>query len=376
MASARHVGGAIAGAILLSASACAGDLPLQERVISTRPLAVRMEVVDPAADPEAAVRAEALPIETVRVVPLIVDEIEPLDEATIEAEIEPVWLACPLAPIQGLFGCISSHFPLDPDDVEACPAIDLSAIDPADPVLPASPAPCFIEGGTPARPELQVPIDPNLVIGGDLEITMIGHVPGEGDTARCVDALFSEADELPRSCIFVTQRAPVGPDAAIVALAEMFGFPGAGELGPTPDEIPDADRNPRIESFTVAVRKGDEVLDAMSVARGDTITVPAGTALEIVTEASEGDLQTYLIPKDNTSFEEREEKYFGAWFRTWGELLSPVSDDPRSMNRWTMTRGEQDETDTPPGDVATLYYVLRDDRAGVDWWWFHVQVTP
>ena len=54
-----------------------------------------------------------------------------------------------------------------------------------------------IQDATPARPEVQVPIDPNLVIGGDLELTMIGHVPGEGDTSRCVDALFGEADELP-----------------------------------------------------------------------------------------------------------------------------------------------------------------------------------
>jgi hypothetical protein len=126
----------------------------------------------------------------------------------------------------------------------------------------------------------------------------------------------------------------------------------------------------------VAVREGEEILQAMEVARGDTITVPAGASLEIVTEASEGDLQTYLIPKDNESFEERDEKFFGTWFRTWGNLLSPVSDDPTSMNTWTMMRGEQDETDLPDGGVATMYYVLRDDRAGVDWWWFHVQVTP
>jgi hypothetical protein len=375
MRRARLTGTIVTGALLLC-SACAGDLPLQERIVSTRPLAMRMEVLDPMADPELAVRAEALPIETVRVVPFVVDELGPLDEAAIEADIEPVWLSCPLQPIQGVFGCISSKFPLDPDDVQDCPAIDLGAIDPMNPMLPETPAPCWITGGTPARPEVQVPIDPNLVIGGDLEITMIGHVPGEGDTSRCVDALFGEADELPRSCIFVTQRAPVGPDTAIAELAAMFGIPGLEDLGPTPDEVPDADRNPRIQSFTVAVREGEEILDAVEVARGDTITVPAGATLEIVTEASRDDLQTYLIPKDNESFEERDEQYFGTWFRTWGDLLSPVSDDPTSMNTWTMARGEQDETDLPEGGVATMYYVLRDDRAGVDWWWFHVAVTP
>lgn len=359
----------------LLGSACAGDLPLQERIVSTRPLAVRMEVLDPAADPELAVRAEALPLETVRLHPFIVDDVGPLDDGAIEAGVEPLWFACPLAPIQGVFGCISSHFPLQLDAIEDCPTTDLSAIDPSDPSVPQVPAPCRITGGTPSQPELQVPLDGNLLIGGDLEVTMIGHTPGEGDTARCAEALFGES-ELPRSCIFVTQRAPVGPDAAILQLAQMFGIPGLEGLGPVPDPIPDADRNPRIASFTVAVRDGDEVLEAMEVARGDTIVVPAGTTLEIVTEASTEDLQTYLIPKDNTSFDDRTEKYFGSWFRTWGDLLSPVSDDPTSINTWTMTPGEQDETELPEGDIATMYYVLRDDRAGVDWWWFHVQVVP
>ena len=54
------------------------------------------------------------------------------------------------------------------------------------------------------------------------------------------------------------------------------------------------------------------------------------------------------------------------------------SDDPRSLNVWRMLPGEQDdiESPVPPDGRATLYYVLRDDRQGVDWFWFHVSVKP
>jgi hypothetical protein len=75
-------------------------------------------------------------------------------------------------------------------------------------------------------------------------------------------------------------------------------------------------------------------------------------------------------------FEEKQETYEGMWFVSWGKLLGGDSDDPLASNRWTLDRGSQDESDTPPGDIATLYYVLRDDRGGVDWFWFQVRVQP
>ena len=76
-----------------SLAACAMDLPISERIINERPLAMRVEAVDPLADPAAPVRAEVLPVETLRVVPFIVDDADPLTPERIEAELEPVWLA-------------------------------------------------------------------------------------------------------------------------------------------------------------------------------------------------------------------------------------------------------------------------------------------
>ncbi|MCA9710250.1 MAG: hypothetical protein KDK70_30705 [Myxococcales bacterium] len=374
--------------LLIVVAACAMDLPISERIVDVRPLAVRVEASSLfGPEPEgAAVRAEALPVDDLRVIPFLVDDQAPLSPERIEAEIEPVWLACPLQPIQGVFSCLSAKLPLELAQIEDCPPIDFSALDPSSLELPEMPAPCRLTGGTPAEPQMQVPLDFNFLLGGDLELTMIGHRPGSGTTERCTQAVL-EQEPLPSECLVLVQRASIGPDAAILRLAADAGLP-VEQLGPVPDEdeVPDADRHPRIQTFRVVVtdeqvRRDDlqRILDegeAIEVARGDTITAARGQTLVIETTAPAEDLQTYLIPANDDRFEEREEYYVGDWYRSWGTLLSNDSDDPVSYNTWRMVPGEQDDplTETPPEGQATLYYVLRDDRQGVDWWWFHVQV--
>lgn len=366
-------------------SACAMDLPIAERIINERPLAMRVEVVDPTASPDEAIRTEAMPTETITVRPFMVDDLGPISDERIEAEIEPIWLACPLQPLQGIFACLSAQLPLTLDEVEDCPPVDFSALESGE--LPAIPAPCRLTGGTPAQPTMQVPLDFNFFVGGDLELTMIGHRPDAGTTEGCANELLS-GDGTSGDCIIAVQRASIGPDAALTRLAADFGLP-AEQLGPIPseDEVPDADRHPRIQSFRVAITdeedlRGPDIARVLSesetvdVQRGDTITIVAGQTLVIETIAPEEDLQTFLVPSDD-SFEERDEQYAGAWYRTWGTLLSPASDNRRSLNSWAMVPGEQDDSTStvPPDDGrATLYYVLRDERQGVDWWWFHVQV--
>jgi hypothetical protein len=382
-------------ALLLSfgaAAACAMDLPISERIANVRPLAVRVEAVDPFAMEGQAVRAEVLPVESLRVIPFIVDEDEPLSAERIEAELEPVWLACPLQPVQGIFACLSTKLPLALDALEDCPPVDFAALDPSAGQLPAMPAPCRIPTGvgasTPASPVMQVPLDFNFFLGGDLELTMIAHRPDEGSTERCAQALLGQ-EPLPSACLVVVQRASIGPDAEILRLAAAAGVPGVDQLGavPSEDQIPDADRNTRIETFRVVVSdenvKRDDLVrvfeagPAIDVARGDTLEVAAGKTLVIETTAPESDLQTYLIPAGGGMFEERTESYVGDWYRSWGTLLGNDSDDPRSFNTWRMVPGAQDDIDSdlPPEGRATLFYVLRDDRQGVDWFWFHVRVT-
>ncbi|HET6581908.1 MAG TPA: hypothetical protein VFG69_00650, partial [Nannocystaceae bacterium] len=77
------------------------------------------------------------------------------------------------------------------------------------------------------------------------------------------------------------------------------------------------------------------------------------------------------------SYGTRDEDYDGKWFRTWGDLFAPGSDDPIARNTWTLVPGDQDDADlgpVPPDGVATLLYVLRDGRVGVTWTWLQVEV--
>lgn len=378
----------VVGSVLASTSlGCGMDLPLAERIINVRPLAMRVEVVDPFAGEDEAIRTEALPVETITVRPFIVDEIEPLSPERIDTEIEPMWLACPLSPLQGIFACLLDQVPLSLDEIEECPPVDFAALESGD--LPAIPTPCRITGGTPSQPQMQIPLDFNFFLGGDLELTMIGHRPGESSTERCAESLLS-GDGVPAECIVAVQRASIGPDGEILRLAADAGIP-EDQLGPIPDadQVPDADRHPRIQTFRAALTdqtelRGEEIAEILesnetiAIERGDTITVAAGQTLVLETIAPEDDLQEFVIPTDDSQFEPDQEQYEGAWYRTWGTLLSSSSDDPRSLNTWAMVPGEQDDVleDLPPEGRATMYYVLRDGRQGVDWWWFHVQVEP
>jgi hypothetical protein len=369
-----RVAQSLAPVLIAGAIACGSELPLPERIASTRPLAVRVEAVDPTADPEEPVRAEVLPTERVRLVPFIVDPHGPLSVQTITDAIEPVWLACPLRPIEGLFGCLSARTPLAPDTIEACPESTLAGVEGLED-LPTTVAPCQLTGGSPGRPELDVPLDPTFIVGGDLEVTMVGHVPGRSSTSACLEHLLQGPDTFDEDCLFVTQRVPVGPEALLRQLALDLGLASPEQLGPLPETIPDPDAHPRIVLFfaTVYDASGDEI-GRFHIERGDVLELPAGARLEIETEAPEDDLQVYLVPRDGESFAERREVYRGRWYRTWGTLVSSTSNDPVSFNTWTLEEGPQDDAEPPEGR-ATLYYVLRDDRQGVDWWWFHVNVT-
>lgn len=352
-------------------AACGPELPLSERIANTRPLAVRMEVQDPAADPADAIRAEALPFETVELIPWFVDPKGPVDDV---ADLDPIWVACVLAPGEPLTSCLRTLQPLTLDEIEDCPTPDLGDLEDPENV-PETPRPCRITGGTPGHPQLVVPLDFNFLLGGDIEITMLGSAGSDVTTSECAERFLGEADSIPQDCRIVAQRLPIGPDAALLQLASELGIDLGDALGPVPDQIPDADRNPRILTFDVDVRDASgNLIESVETSPGDTLDVPYGSVLDIRTEASENDLQTYLIPEDSATWVEVQEAYDGAWFRTWGDLLSSSSNDPQSFNSWAMVPGAQDD-ERPDDDRAVLYYVLRDGRAGVDWWWISVGLS-
>jgi hypothetical protein len=362
---------------IAAAIGCGEGLPLVDRIASVRPLAMRVEIVEAGAMPDDPVAAEGLPLSTARVVPFFADPDGPMTTDRVAAELEPVWIACNLTPVQGLFGCLGDARPLDVDELVDCPPVDPSMIDPSSGMLPTTPSPCRIATDTPGTPEYTIPIDAAYLLGGDIELTMVGHDPAEGTTEGCLEDLLDDGSDPPPECIYVVQRIAVGPDGALVQLAEQLGVPSSA-LPPAPDPVPDPDRHPRISAVRVTAfeSKADDapMIGVFTPAEGDVLQIPWGARLELEIEAPEDDLQTYVVPGDDGTFTDRAETYAGRWFRSWGDLLAPDSDDPVSHNTWTLQKGKQDETDVPDGGLATMIYVLRDDRQGVTWTWFQVEV--
>lgn len=350
------------------------DLPDARVIISHRVLAIRTAVTtslnpDPELDADRP-KAQALPFETVEITPFIVNEDGEVDPESLDI----VWLACELSPGQGLFACIREAFPLTLDEIPECstPSFD----DLMGEELPELDSPCLIaREGT---PEYTVPLSANVFVGGAIELTMIAGVPGGTTTDTCAAELLGDEYDLPDDCLYAVQRLNLGPVELLLSIAAGLGFEIPGFEVPDPEDIPEPDRNMRISEVRVGVINddGEQVGDAFIVGPGDVFEVPLESTLQIEVDSPEEDLQTFLIPVNNgESFEERDEAYQGEWYRTWGKLLSGTSDDPMSYNQWTLSQGEQDETEIPPGDRARIYYVVRDGRQGVNWLWFEVEAT-
>lgn len=365
-------------------TACGGELPISERIATTRVLAVRSQVIASPLmpdGPELAPRCEALPFETVRLTPWVVTPEGPLGLDNQE-NFDPLWIACNLTPGRGLFACIKDAFPTSLADIPACPEPSLTDLAGGFDALPEMRGPCILpdDGSPDGEQDFTVPLAGNLLLGGDIEVTMISRSPGSPTTTECAAPFLADESELPNDCLYAVQRVSVGPTERLLALAGMFGVELPPELGepPDPEDIPDSDRNPRIQDFRVLLIHPDaDDEDLGPQPRGAVIQAAPGDTLKILTNAPETDLQEYLVPINGGAdgSEPRTETYDGSWFRTWGTLLANSSDDPMSMDDWTMKRGSQDETETAPDGRATLYYVLRDGRQGVDWWWISVEVA-
>jgi hypothetical protein len=360
---------------MLATVGCAMDLPDERLIISHRVLAIRTAVTMPLVpDPELDAdrpKAQALPFETVELTPFIVNQDGIVDPDGLDV----VWLACELTPGQGLFACVSESFPTTLAEIPDCEIPDITQLSGEE--LPELVSPCLIaREGT---PEYVVPLSANVFVGGSIELTMIAGVPGGTSTDECAKQLLADEYDLPNDCLYAVQRLNVGPVELLVQLAAEFGVEIPGIEVPEPEDVPEPDRNPRITEIRVGAidAEGMQLGNAQIVSSGDVFSAPLGTTLQIEVDSPEEDLQTFLIPVNNgESYEERSEAYQGDWYRTWGEFLSGSSDDPMSYNQWTLVQGEQDETETPPGDRARLYYSVRDGRQGVNWFWFEVEVTP
>lgn len=372
----RHAHAPLVLAALASTLGCAMDLPEPGLIISTRVLAIKTTVTQPLIPDEADAetpKAEALPFETVTIEPFIVGPLGPIEPDTID----PVWIACELGAGQGLFACIQDAMPVGLDEIPDCVPPDITQLTSLD-ALPESVSPCVI--GRTGTPEYVVPISTNVFIGGAIELTMIAGDPAGTSTDECARQLLGGDYQLPNDCVYAVQRLDVGPLEQLLVLADMFGVPLPGFEVPDPEDIPEPDRHPRISEVRVSLvgADGEPIDEGTPIAMGDVVEVPLAAVLRVDVVSPEEDLQVYPIAVNNgESYEERDEAYSGSWFRTWGTLLAGSSDDPASYNEWAFAPGAQDPEDepAPPDERARLYYVVRDGRQGVNWFWFEVATT-
>lgn len=368
------VAGALAAAAPVAIAGCGMSLPSPSLVLNRRPLAVRVDVVGPIVpdDPQLAPRAQALPFEEVLITPFVVDEEGPV----APADLDGIWFACPLGPTQASFDCITDATPVELADVPDCePPPDMTEID--FDMIPQPQGLCII--GREGAPRYTVPLDANIISGGRVELTFIAGVPEGSSTQKCADRLLSGDFKLPDDCVFASQEISVGPLERLFELAEQFGIdlPPGFEVPPE-DEIPDFDRHPRIDFF-----EGSVVPESLSTERDRREAIPLGGSyradlgeiLRFDTSSPAEDLQTFFIRSSDGSTREEMEFLEGRWFRDWGRLLSDGSNDLVSFNELEMRKSGNDDDETPSEDQVFVYYVLRDGRAGVTWWWFSVE-TP
>ncbi len=355
---------------------CGMDLPQRNRVISIRPLALKVTVTGPLApeEPDALPRAQALPLEQVTLQPFFGGPEGPVPADTLE----PIWLACSNSPGLALGDCLQGVIDegeIGVDDIPECDQVDFAMLDFEE--LPAPQNPCFFGAGE-AEPAFTVPLNTTLLSGGEMEIHFIAGNPGVRTSQECLEARFRGEETFPDTCLLMTQRISIGPIENLILLAGEFGV-DLGFPEPDPESIPEPDRHFEIVRFQVGEADEDNqfVDEPVDVAFGEIIEVPAGRPLRIEVEQPEDQLQTYPIPAENDTTVDRDEYYQAQWFRTWGSLLGDTSDDPVSFTVYTFGKGSQDETDVPPTDneTAYVYYVVRDSRAGVAWYWFGLQAA-
>jgi hypothetical protein len=357
--------GAPALLVALAVPGCADTLPDPGLVVGRRLLAVRTEVVEALVPEQGPTpRAQALPFETVRIEPFVVGPSGPVELAGLDA----VWIACQNPPSVPLLGCIQAAMPIALAELPACPEPDPSDLDGEE--LPAPPSPCVI--GRAGAVDYVVPMSANVLVGGDVELTMIA---GDADvtTDDCARRFLADDAQLPDGCLLGVQRLTLGPLTYLAFVADQAGFAIPGVEVPEPDQVTQPDRHPRIAALRVGLEQEDEALP--EIGPGDVVTAAIEARLRVEISQPEEDLQTYPIAVDDAgNAEERREAHEGRWFRTWGRLSSGSSDDPESFVEWELVPGVQDQAETPDDARAFVYYVVRDGRQGVAWTWFELAV--
>lgn len=375
----------------LFAAGC-NDLPKEEYIEYPRLLGIRAKVVSsPHRDinsSDTRPYAEALPFEEVELDALIATP----RGAMNSMELRGRWLACELLPQTGPGDCLRGYIrDKDPAIQKINPCPDAEALLPPSyqdaGSVPTRTPPCFLRPSSgPLR--YSVPASLNMLLGASMEFWYIASLRDGPGTGKCIGSLLAGEYELDDGCLYGVTRLDIGPLAILLESLAKLGINPALPQGPSPSENPAnpplppealANRHPRIAMVSYTIEK-DEV--AVSPTRvlgpGDLIEAPLDSTVRLEISLPTSELQAYPVPvNDGEAIVLRTEEYISQWFYSWGQFESASDRKEIAVERWQLSPdSEQEQEEKRPGEGVFAYFVVRDDRGGIDWRSIDLRLLP
>lgn len=282
---------------------------------------------------------EALPTDTLRLRPFVVDRDGPIEDEELSAR----WIACPTV------GCLASIAEVDrlqPCSLEnferrsACLAGDTPEILVTLPDFP----PTLDETGL-------------FTLTAAPSIALLAARKVDGGAEACARRL--GAREPLGNCVMMLRDVEIGPLGELADAAEQAGI--MVDVGRDSEALLDVPRNlaPFVERFVVS---GSSVQDDGEVDSRGTFAVAVDDEIEIAYRPSDLDYDGFEITLDDGEVLEFDETLTGRWWIS-RPAVAFASLDLRA--RWTVS-GE-------PG-TTHVYFVVRDGRGSEAWGWIVFEV--
>lgn len=334
------------GLSVLVLAGCTPPLEPAWLVTAPRELAIDVEVVvqGPYGDRLVAgsrSARDALPLDTLRLRPALVDADGPIDPDGLES----AWFMC-----EGIGSCLLQGTLVDR------PTCTGEEIQPSEPCR-------FADEGT-ARLTIAdlpstLPADPPTVF--DLVEGPTVSFVASGPDGPGLDACLTRFDARERldGCLAMERALGLGPLGELVDLLQALGIdPGIGDEAETLLTRP-RNHNPAVERFRVEVGGEEPIV----VAAGGVVSVPRNEAVVVTVETSAEDLDAYEVAVGDETAVLADELDAQWWLDREVEL-----DDTPYGQLWVRWR--------PGAVVGTVrtYVVLRDGRGGEAWGWLDLEI--
>ena len=341
--------GAAWGAALANLMGCAPEITPVWKVDGVRDLASQIVVThrgplgDPLPDDPARPLHEALPFDTVRVTPLLVNTEGPVPTDDLEFR----WVACDRI--------VCTEALLEFDELPPC--------DGTLELLGAGQTCAAGEGPTAeitlGAGEVELGTTALAAFVPTATLVGIGSVRGEPGAAECQRRLEERAPL--GECFVLHQNVAVGPLSDFLDFIRLQGF--TVETEDIPESILLRPRNltPAVEQFSVeglAETPGPTV-----VQMGSTLRVTPGTTLTVRYLPSDSDLEPFeVVASDGTALT-GSDFLQGRWFATGDhESFDPIG----RLSEVTLTLSAFEET-------SFLYFLVRDSAGSVNLGWLRLQ---